>query len=272
MRRLSLCAVLAVLPFASFVSTGSRAEPVADLYRARIFVTGERQETRDPALRQGFLDVMVKVSGDPQLLTGDRPGASFGTSAVLTYAYRDLMAGIPKHDEQGTRDRPFELTIDYVPEKVDAALTALGRKVWNADRPRVLILIGVELGPSRFILTDEGEPGSIQRRALLASARRTGLPVVLPTRAMVEASGLTPEALKTGDPAAFGAAMTEAKADRVFTGHMQFSDAVLGWIAHWRLADGGIAYRWGIEGVNFDEAFRNAIRGTAQALSGHGTP
>jgi hypothetical protein len=267
MRSLFLCAVLAVWPLAC-----AHAEPIAELYRARAFVTGERVETRDPALRQGFADVMVKVSGDPRLLAGSKLDAAFDPSAVLTYSYRDLMAGIPKHDEQGTRDRPFELTVDYVPEKIDAALAALGRKAWGEERPRLLLLIGVELGPSRFIIADEGEPGSVQRQALIASARRYGLPVVFPTRAEIDASGLTPNALKQPDPAALAAIEKQAGADRVFAGHMRFSDQALGWIAEWRLPDGAATTRWGIEGVNFDEAFRNAIRGSVQVLSGNGAP
>jgi uncharacterized protein len=272
MRRLFLCAALAACSFAAVLPEGSQAEPIVDLYRAHVFVTGERPETRDPALLQGYRDVMVKVSGDPRLLADKRLDASFDPSVVLTYSYRDLMAGIPKHDEQGTRDRPFELTIDYAPEKIADILAALDHKAWYEDRPRVLLLIGVELGPSRFILTDEGEPGSVQRQALTTSARRYGVPIVFPTRTMLEASGLTADALKNPDPKTLKPLLGQAKADRVFAGHMVFSDQALGWIARWQLAADDRTYRWGIEGVNFDEAFRNAIRGAAQALSGNGTP
>lgn len=272
MRLLFRCAVLAAILLAPVLPEGLQAEPIIDLYRAQAFVTGERPETRDPALLQGFRDVMVKVSGDPRLLADKRLDASFDPSVVHTYSYRDLMAGIPKHDEQGTRDRPFELTIDYAPDKIAAALAALDHKAWYEDRPLVLILIGVELGPSRFIIADQGEPGSVQRQALMTSARRYGLPIAFPTRVMLEASGLKADALKNPDPKALEPLLKQAKADRLFAGHMVFSDKALGWISKWQLPEGKTIYRWGIEGVNFDEAFRNAIRGAAQALSGNGAP
>ncbi|BCJ89752.1 hypothetical protein IZ6_04870 [Terrihabitans soli] len=272
MRRFLISAVPAVFVLASVCSGGAQAEPVVDLYRAQVFVTGERPETRDPALLQGYRDVMVKVSGDPRLLADPKLDAGFDPAVVHTFSYRDLMAGIPKHDEQGTRDRPFEITIDYAPERIDAALAELGQKPWGDERPKILFLIGVELGPSHFILTDQGEPGSVQRTALIASARRYGLPLILPSRAMIEASGLAADGLKTPVPAALETLMREAGAERVLAGHILFSDRMLGWIARWQTSDDGAVYRWGIEGVNFDEAFRNAVRGTAQALSGHGTP
>lgn len=271
MRRLFLCAALAACSLPA-LAEGVQAEPIIDLYRAQVFVTGERPETRDPALLQGYRDVMVKVSGDPRLLADKRLDASFDPSVVHTYSYRDLMAGIPKHDEQGTRDRPFELTIDYAPEKIADALAALDHKAWYEDRPRLLLLIGVELGPSRFIIADAGEPGSVQRQALTTSARRYGVPITFPTRALLEASGLTADALKSPDPKTLEPLLKQAGADRLFAGHMMFSDRALGWIARWQLPAADTTYRWGIEGVNFDEAFRNAIRGAAQALSGNGAP
>ena len=45
-----------------------------------------------------------------------------------------------------------------------------------------------------------------------------------------------------------------------------------GWLAGWRLRSGDRTYRWQIRDVNFDDAFRSAMRGTAQILSGNGAP
>jgi uncharacterized protein len=53
---------------------------------------------------------------------------------------------------------------------------------------------------------------------------------------------------------------------------MLWSEEALGWVAEWRLAAAGKTYRWQIRGVSFDDAFRNAMAGAAQVLSGHGQP
>jgi hypothetical protein len=263
------------IPCAAFVvfsAVSARAEPVPDISRALVFVTGEREETRNPALLQGFRDVMVKMSGDSRLLAEPGLDTAFDPSAVTTFSYRDLMAGIPKHDEQGTRDRPFELTIDYAPEKIADALGSLGRKVWSADRPKLVLFIGVAIGPSHFIITDQGEPGSVQRQALLTSARRYGLPIAFPSRAALDAAGVTPASLEEPDVAALDGLAKLWGGDLAFAGHMRFSPDVLGWIAEWRVPADGTVYRWRIEGVNFDEAFRHAVRGTTRILSGNGAP
>jgi len=43
-------------------------------------------------------------------------------------------------------------------------------------------------------------------------------------------------------------------------------------VADWRLAPTGETYHWQVRGVSFDEAFRVAMRGAVQILSGNGAP
>ncbi len=105
------------------------AEIVPRLYEATVFVTGQGEETRAPALARALAAVLVKVSGDPRL--ADDPGvaalAARAPDLVTGYGYRDRMEGIPVHDEQGSRDRPYDLTVAFDAAGVDAALAGLGR-------------------------------------------------------------------------------------------------------------------------------------------------
>jgi hypothetical protein len=55
-------------------------------------------------------------------------------------------------------------------------------------------------------------------------------------------------------------------------GDLRWSDAALGWVATWNVEVNGRRYRWSVNGVNYDEAFRNAVRGAARVLSGNGDP
>jgi hypothetical protein len=119
---------------------------------------------------------------------------------------------------------------------------------------------------------NEGEPGSVQRQALLTAARRYGLPLLLPARAMLETAALRPEHLAQPDIAPLERIARDWGGDGAFIGHMRFSPEALGWIAEWRVSAGGRAHTWRIEGVNFDEAFRHAVRGSALILSGNGLP
>ena len=158
------------------------AAAIGDLYQAQAIVTGQGEVDRRRGFSLCFLEVMVKVSGDPRLF-GDRRVAIMAARAgtfVDTFRYRDRMAHKPINDEQGTRDRPHDLTVDFDTAKIDAALQSLGRKPWTGERPRVSGPSGA--AQSRLPGRAAGEqfecPLSHLRRSeplcVLAGCRRTG--------------------------------------------------------------------------------------------------
>jgi hypothetical protein len=222
------------------------AEKVDGLYSAEALVTGQRPETRDPGLRQAFRDVLVKVSGDGSLFSDTDAERLFDPALVRGYSYRDLMASLPKKDEQGTRDRPFELTVEFAPDRIDNTLAKLGRSPWGPERPSVTAFIAVELGPSHFTLASDGEPGVLQSRALMAAAERYGLPILLPARSELASGTL---AVGPGQ-----------KGEMLMTGTMRFDETLPGWRAEWSVAAGNDMRTWQTESPTFDEAFRSAVR------------
>ena len=58
----------------------------------------------------------------------------------------------------------------------------------------------------------------------------------------------------------------------VRAGASRTARAALGWIARWRAVQESRTKEWELRGVSFDDAFRNAMRGTVQILSAHNTP
>ena len=247
---------------------------VGDLYQGRTIVTGQGEEERRRGFAQSLADVLVKVSGDPRV-RGDPGVAKLAGRAgdlVAEFHYRDRMAGIPVHDEQGTRDRPYDLTVRFHPGEIDAALRSLGRTPWPAPRPRIVVFAGVRHGENAYMLAGEGDRSRDMREALAAASWRFGMPAVLPSPALLAESGLTADALKDASTASLDATAMAAGGEVALTGELVWSDHALGWESDWRLASGGKTYEWRVSGVSFDAAFRTAIGGAAQILSGHGHP
>ena len=210
--------------------------------------------SRPAALAACLAQVLVKVSGNPALLDDPRV-AALGSAApgLLTgLAYLDRMSNEPKHDEQGTRDRPYDLIARFEPAGVDAALLGLGELPWRTDHARPSILADIAITPrdgNVMSLHADTDPDERHRAALLAAADRFGIPVLLrPT------IGTAPVA---------GAA---------FRGSMIWQDTAAGWVGAWSLPWQGREYTWRVAGVSFDEAYRNAVAGVAAVLSGHGLP
>jgi hypothetical protein len=265
----------AVLSFSALLAHApAGAAPVENLYQAQTILTGQGEEGRPQGFAECLRDVLVKVSGDPKLLNDVRVTMLEPQAATLVrgFSYRDRMEGLPVHDEQGTRDRPYDLTCDFHPDRIDAVLRSLDSKPWPAERPRLAVFVAVRNIAVSYLFADDTRRDNGQRDSLLRASYQMGIPVALPKQAELQAAGLDLDLVSKAEPTSLASAAKALGADLPLVGTLRFSDEVHGWIADWRLAAQGRTYRWQVRGVNFDEAFRSALRGAAQILSGNGEP
>jgi uncharacterized protein len=243
------------------------------LYEAQAIVTGQREPERLGALPDCLEDVLVKVSGDSRLI-GDRRLAPLKAQAadfVSSFRYHDRMSGIPVHDEQGTRDRPYDLIVRFDAPKIDAALRSLGLEPWTGPRPRLAVFIGVHNGPVPYMVASDGERGLEQRLSLDAAAYKRGLSIALPNSSMLAGAGVRFDRLATIDAQRWSALGKDAGGDAALIGTLYWIAQEFGWRADWRLVFKG-DHRWRMRAATFDVAFRNAMEGSAGILSGHGEP
>ena len=245
-----------------------------ELYQAKPVVTGTGEKNRQIGFALAFEDVLVKVSGDPRLIGDPRVSelAKDAGSMVQEFRYRDRLEGIPIHDEQGSHDRPHDLTTIFLPEKIDAVLASLGSRPWTEPRPTIALFLGVRNGDRTFVLASDGERGIDMRDSLASASAKVAIPTTLPDSAALSTAGITEETLQASNRAVLDSITKEAGSDYTLIGRLVWSNEELGWIADWIIAAKGQTYKWQIRGVSFDDAFRNAIRGTAQVLSGNGNP
>jgi hypothetical protein len=249
--------VVALL-FAGSHAIAMEQDPALQRYEARAIVTGTDMRSRPAGFAACLTDVLIKVSGDPRL-AGNRAVEKLAAGAatfVADYDYWDRMSGIAHHDEQGSYDRPFDLTVRFVPERVDAALRDLGRQPWPDPRPELVMIIVVKARKGVFDLTRD-EPRAAGMRAALANAgAKYGMHVSEPTAeefATWETRPVAPSRVPV-------------------TGSLTWSEDEHGWVGAWRLNWQQHLYDWRIGGVNFDEAFREAVSGAMRIVSGNGAP
>jgi hypothetical protein len=251
---------------------GTMAAAGADLYRAKVTVTGQGEANRIIGFAACLEDVLIKVSG-AQKLSGDRRLASYKSKAkdlVRAFSYRDQFAGKPVRDEQGTRDRPYDLTVEFEESRIDDILRALGLKPWLSHRPRLAVFVEMEQGPRNYIVTADGARSDLQRDALLAAADRRGMGIVLPSTAALAKSNMSGAELRTAPFPALAPVAAELAGEVVLVGRLVWDDRELGWATQWQMDWRGRTHRWQVRGVTFDEAFRRGIGGAAQVLSGNG--
>ena len=206
--RFPLLASLAIA-LLCWLAGAAMAEDTSLLYRATAIVTGQGEENRQVGFRLCLEDVIVRVSGDYRLVTSGKAQAAIDDAAsfVSKFSYRDRLEGIPVHDEQGTHDRPHDLTVDFDTAKVDAALAAMGSRPWLDARPRLAIFLGVRNAASRFMLAADGEQGSYMRDSFTGASNRIAIPIGFVPTAILADGGLSPHAVGDADLGALDAGL-----------------------------------------------------------------
>jgi hypothetical protein len=253
--------------------TMPKARAADNLYRGQTVLTGQGEANRIIGFASCLEDVLIKLTGalklagDPRLLPYKSRAADF----VKTYRYHDLMSGTPVRDEQGTRDRPYDLFVDFDEARINDVLSELGLKPWLA-RPVLGVFVAMEQGARTTIVTSDARQSDLQRDALLAAADKRGMHIVLPDDAALTRASLTGAGLATMAPEALAPVLATQGAELVLIGHLRWDDADLGWATDWRIDWQGRPHRFKFGGVTFDEAFRRGIGGAAQILSGNGDP
>ena len=122
------------------------------------------------------------------------------------------------------------------------------------------------------LLSRDGPFDPDMREALANAAQRYGLTVNLPSAATLEGNQINIDTAESTPPDRLLRLVELSDSELPLVGDLRWSDAALGWVASWSLAVNGQRHRWSVSGVNYDEAFRNAIRGAARVMSGNGKP
>lgn len=249
------------------------SEETQNLYRFQTVVTGTGETNRAIGFRNCLDGVLMRVSGDTRLPDNPQFLALRGRAGefVESFHYRDRLEGVPIHDEQGTYDRPHDLTCLYKPETVDRLLAMLGSRPWVAMRPALGVVLEVQTNRKRFLLTADGEESPYMRDSFRNAADLMVMGVAFPTTVEIDRSGLDADNFDPAKPGLQSLAV-EAGGSAALFGTIIWSDKDLGWIARWHFDSQGHHYNWEIRGVSFDDAFRNAVGGVARILSGNGEP
>jgi len=248
-------------------ATAVPAQDNPALYQATAIVTGTDMRQRPLGFALSLTEVLVKVSGAPRLRDDPKAVAlaDHAEALVDAFTYVDPRAWLPHHDDQGTYDRSYELTVHFNPAKVDAALATLGFVPWRGPRPLLTPVILVRRNEAPYLLSAETPRGAEMRETIVRLASEYGVGIYFPTENDLAAWGVS----LVGFPAPLG---TPDSGRLQVTGLLSWNVQALGWIGTWRVRLDDGEHTWQISGVGFDQAFADMVRGAVMLAHGTGVP
>jgi uncharacterized protein len=248
-------------------AVSATAQENTTLYQATAIVTGTDMRQRPSGFAECLTEVLVKVAGAPKLADDPRVAqlTEHADALVRSFDYVDPRAWFLHHDDQGTYDRSYELSVRFDPAKVNAALATLAQAPWQGQRPLLEPVILIRRDENPYLLSATDPRGSEMRRAIISDAAAVGLGVHFPTDAELAAWGVT--------LVGFPAPLSNTRPDRFrVLGSLNWNVRALGWVGTWRADAAGSEHRWQISGVGYDQAFASMVKGAVMLAHGTGTP
>lgn len=141
------------------------AATVPDLYAAEVAVLDRTEEVREMAFQDCLATVLIKVTGDRQIISNPDIVELLGMAPSLVAQYR--------YTADGT------LWASFDGNALERMLREAGLPVWGSDRPSLLMWLAVDWGGgSRGLITADEETDL--RASIERTASSRGLPIIWP--------------------------------------------------------------------------------------------
>src|SRR5258708_25739354 len=145
------------------------------------------------------------------------------------------MSGTPTRDEQGTRDRPYDLIVDFDEKKIDDLLKAIGITPWLSHRPVLSVFVEMEQGPRKYMVTADAERSAAPRDSLLAAAAKRGMTMALPSVAALAKSSINGVELTAVPPSTLASRAAAQGGGGALLRRLGWGDHELGWATDWQM-------------------------------------
>jgi len=196
-----------------------------DVYKTERAVDSQSESQRTRETRDGLADVLVRVSGDDQVLANPAVASSLSKpdQYLRQYSYQTTTTadGLPQS----------RLQLEFDSQAIDRLLRQSELPIWGSLRPELLVWLVIEDDQGRHFINDPENPllQSLQQQASLR-----GVPLVTPlydlddelALSVTEAWGLFAEPLQR--------ATQRYATDGMLAGRM-YRDANGEWQSRWRL-------------------------------------
>jgi hypothetical protein len=254
--RLSPTPALALALAAALLGSASPAAAVAvrGLYEATVPVRGQGPETRDPALRLAFEQVLVRVVGTRNLPSAALDLVPRATSFVQGYGYEPTGTG-----------RELRLRAQFDSRAIEAALRAQGLSVWGVNRPAHIAWIALRDDTAQRVVLDAAS-AEARAPALPGTAEARGLPLQFPSMDATDRRLVTFNELWNGQYGGVEGASNRYNARMVVIGRVGREGGQ--WLARWTLLSGqGASEDWVSMGSTLDQALALGIHDLADRQS-----
>lgn len=245
---------LLLIALTLFTLSASAVE-VHGLYQVEIPVPDQTHDSRLVAYRQALMDILVRVSGQSQVMMQRQFNEVLDDAWKFVQSYRYRQMDIQEAQDKGLDHPSLLLVVNLDPEQINRLLRDAQRPIWGSVRPTTVAWVVVEQGGKRELLgaaSSHPAKGILQRRAEMR-----GLPLQFPLLDLTDEQNVSVSDVWGGFTEPVKAASLRYSEDAVFFGRV-FSRGRL-WIGDWHLLVRGHETQWRLEGDSLASVLQPSV-------------
>lgn len=232
---------------------------VGNLYQTRVPVVSQSSDERNQVLEQALGQVLIKVSGNTQILNNPNVKSHLSSASSLVQEFSYTAAHQPNDP------KPYLLQLAFDVEGVNAILRGAGAPIWGQHRPLILIWAESEVPnhPAEVISADSTQSVS---SALKQNAYRRGLPIMFPAMDIQDISQVAVNDVVNMDIAKLTNAAKRYGSDAILIGRIIQGEN--GYNTQWKFIMGTDQWGWNVTGKSLPDVLAALTDHVADALAG----
>ncbi len=238
-----------------------------DLFESEVTVTSQQPDERKAAMKQALAEVLVRVSGQRELLGKEPAKSMLDDPARYVQQYR-------YYTVPDSRPAELKLRVRFDGNAVRTALRQQGVSYWGgSERPDTLVWLAVEDRGERYIVP--AQDSRAVYRKIQAAAQQRGVPLIFPLMDLEDQSSARFSDLWGGFFERVLAASERYNPSAILIGRLNRAPSG-GWVARWDMQVAGASSSWSDNNQQLDSLLQAGLDSAADrqasrlAVSGPG--
>ncbi|OGT35937.1 MAG: hypothetical protein A3F11_04115 [Gammaproteobacteria bacterium RIFCSPHIGHO2_12_FULL_37_14] len=235
----------------------AQAVKVSSLYQAEISVASQSTEEREQAIKDGFLQVLMKVSGDPQIEKNSLIHTNLKRAEYYVQEFSYLTPS--------TSASQYLLQVHFNVNDVNRLLKRAGISSWGQNRPLILVwLVYTDKHDNREIIGNEESTSNILSY-MKQQAKNSGIPLIFPMMDVEDIDHISAENVIDKSLPLLKEVSKRYAPDALLIGHLQQHDS--DFESEWQFILNGEQWHWALSGVTAKTVVADVVAQIGQTLS-----
>ncbi len=234
---------------------------VGNLYHVVISVASQTNDLKEQAVKDGFLDVLIKITGNPAIDKNPVIKAALKKADYYVQEY--------SYSSVSTDSSQYQLQISYDPDDINRLIKKANMVSWGESRPLILVWLVVTDRQHNVSVVNEDTQGTVFDM-IKQESKRYGLPLIFPVMDMDDMKRVSSDDVSEMNIPVLQEAGQRYSPDALLIGGIEENDQ--GSQSHWQLVMKDQQWDWKIENKTTSDVISSVINQVYQYLSRRDEP